>query len=65
MLGAWLLFAVFTAFVVRVVFYGGADWLEHTFASALLINLLAPLLKAYVVFSWLANLAMLLLTQPA
>jgi hypothetical protein len=63
----WLLisFVATTAFSIRVVFFGGAEELEGTIASAFLIDLFAPLLtvpllKAYVVFAWLAQAVILL-----
>lgn len=62
---AVLVFVAFTAFAVWVVFFDGADRLEGTLASALLIDtyapfLRAPLLRAYVVFAWLAQLVILI-----
>jgi hypothetical protein len=64
----WLLlitFALTTAISVWVVFFDGAERIEGTFTSAILIDRFAPLLsppllRAFVVFAWLAQLAILL-----
>jgi hypothetical protein len=64
----WLLisFVVSTAFAVWIVFFGGAEELEGTIASAFLIDIFAPLLtvpllKAYVIIAWVGHAIALLL----
>jgi len=66
----WLCFAIHTAFVVWVMFYGGAERLEGSILAALALGRLAPflsarLLSAYALFSWIANGAVLLLNSSA
>jgi hypothetical protein len=63
----WLFFSFIatTAFAIWIVFFGGAEELEGTIASAFLIDLFAPLLtvpllKAYVIFAWIAHAFILL-----
>jgi hypothetical protein len=51
---------------IWIVFFGGAEELEGTVASAFLLNIIAPmlsapLLKTYVAFAWSAQLVIVLL----
>ena len=62
----WIFLACHTVFMVWAVFFGGAVRLETTFTSYLIVDSLAPflsarLLSAYIFFSWLAHLAVVLL----
>jgi len=66
---ALLLFAVYTALAIWVIFFHGAELLEGSLLAALTIDPLAPfltarLLKAYVLFGWLAYIATYFLTRP-
>lgn len=65
---ALILFAVYTAFVIWAIFFHGAEQLEGSILAALTIDPLAPfltarLLKAYVLFGWLAYIATYVLTR--
>lgn len=62
----WIFLVGHTIFMVWAVFLGGAQRLEASFAAFVLVDSLAPLLSArlliaYIFFSWLAHLAVVLL----
>jgi hypothetical protein len=65
----WVLaFLINTAFVVWVIFYGGAEELEGRIESAILISPMAPLLtasllKLYAFFAWAMQFVFLVVTH--
>jgi hypothetical protein len=65
----WVIgFLINTAFVVWLIFYGGAEQIEGKIESAILISpmaplLTAPLLKLYAFFAWVMQLVFLVASQ--
>lgn len=61
-------FLTYTSFVVWVIRYGGAEWLEGTFTSGLLVHVLADRwsaagIKLYVGLSWVGALVVWLIKR--
>lgn len=55
-----VLFVVSTIIAAWVVYFGGADWLEGTLASAFVIDPAAPLwsaagIKLFTMVAWIAS----------
>jgi hypothetical protein len=60
----WVIgFLINTAFVVWLIFYGGAEQIERKIESAILISPMAPLLKLYAFFAWVMQLVFLVASQ--
>jgi hypothetical protein len=67
-LGEAVFFFVSAAFVAWVVYFGGAEWLEGTLVSAIVIDSSAPLwtaagIKLYTLIAWIGGWLLWLLVR--